>query len=116
MPYLYLDILGSISAPDGATLKEEAHVLQCTAAGPYNAIPTDLCRAGSACGLGIDLFGIRILSFAAQWRSAANSNTLADGLAQISAAREYDGVSLSPSHPNGKERFLKTSMAHSTLR
>ena len=27
-----LGYLGSISAPDGATLKEEAHSLQCTAA------------------------------------------------------------------------------------
>ena len=29
--------LGSISAPDGATVKEKAHALQCTTAGPYNA-------------------------------------------------------------------------------
>ena len=36
--------IGSISAPKEATLKEEAHALQCTTAGPYNAIPTDLLR------------------------------------------------------------------------
>ena len=59
-------ILGCISAPDEATLKE-AHALQCTTAGPYNAIPTDLLRAGSVCGLGIDLCGIRIISLAARF-------------------------------------------------
>ena len=88
-----LGYLGSISSPDGATLKEEAHALQCTTAGPYNAIPTDLQRTGSVCDLGIDQFRIRNLSLAALFRTAANSNTLAGGLAKISAAREYDGVS-----------------------
>ena len=33
-----LECLGSNSTPDGATLKEEAHALQCTTAGPYNGI------------------------------------------------------------------------------
>ena len=37
-----LGSLGSISAPDGATLREEAHAQQCITAGPYNAFPTDL--------------------------------------------------------------------------
>ena len=53
---LYLDTLGSKSAPGGASLKEEAHALQCITADPCNDIPTDLLRAGSVCGLGIDLF------------------------------------------------------------
>ena len=30
--------LGSISALDEATLKEEAHALQCITAGPYNVV------------------------------------------------------------------------------
>ena len=51
-----LGYLGSISAPDGAALNEEAHALQCTTSGPCSAISTDLLRAGSVCGLGIDLF------------------------------------------------------------
>ena len=109
-----LGYLASISAPDGTTLKEEAHALQCTTAGPYNAIPTDLVRAGSACGLGT-YFGIRILSLAARFGTAANSNTLADGLAKIRAAREYDGVSLFAFAPEWDKKFLKTSMAHSTM-
>ena len=33
-----LSYIGSICAPDKATLKAEAHALQCTTAGPYNAI------------------------------------------------------------------------------
>ena len=110
-----LGYLGSISAPDGATLKEEAHALQCTTAGPYNAIPTDLLRAGSVCGLGIDQFGIRILSLAAGFGTAANSNTLADGIAKISAARENDGASIFALSPEWNKKFLKTSMAHSTM-
>ena len=110
-----LGYLGCISAPDRATLKEEAHALQCSTAGPKNAIPTDVLRVGSACGLGIDLFGIRILSLAARYRTAANSNTLADGLVKIRAAREYDGASLFALSPEWNKKFLKTSMAHSTM-
>ena len=37
-----LGCVGSISAPDEATLKAEAHALQFTTAGPYNAISTNL--------------------------------------------------------------------------
>ena len=34
-----LSFIGSVCAPDKATLKAETHALQCTAAGPYNAFP-----------------------------------------------------------------------------
>ena len=44
--------LGSISALDEATLKEEAHALQCTIGGPNNATLTDLLRAGSVTDVG----------------------------------------------------------------
>ena len=54
------EYIGSISAPDETTLKEESHALQCTTTGPYHAIPTDLLRAGSACSLGSDVCGIYI--------------------------------------------------------
>ena len=64
-----LGYLGSVSAPDRATLTEEAHALQCITAGPYNAIPTDLLRAGSTCGLGPDTFGIHTLSLSARERT-----------------------------------------------
>ena len=77
-----LGYLGSISAPDKATLKEEAHALQCTTAGPCNAIPTDL-RVGSTCGLGPDILGIHTLSLAARHRTASNSVALANGMAKI---------------------------------
>ena len=66
-----LEYLGSISALDRATLTEEAHALQCTAAGPNNAFPTDLLRAN---------------------RTAANSGALVMALAKIRAARDYDGA------------------------
>ena len=35
-----LSFIGSVCAPDKATLKAENHALQCTTAGPYNAIPS----------------------------------------------------------------------------
>ena len=78
-----LGLKGSISAPDEATLKDKAHALHCTTAGPYNAIPTDLLRVGSMCGLGLDTLGIQTLSSAACDRTASNSGTLANGLANI---------------------------------
>ena len=71
------------SAPDEATLKEEAHALQCTTAGPCNAIPSDLLRVGSTCGLGPDILGIHTLSLAARHRTASNSVTLESGMARI---------------------------------
>ena len=37
-----LEDIGSTSAPDVATLKEESHALQCAIAGSYNARPTVL--------------------------------------------------------------------------
>ena len=55
-------------------------MLQRTTAGPYNAVPADLLRAGSACGLGSDICGIHIISLAARFRTAASSGTLVNGL------------------------------------
>ena len=37
-----LGFIGSVCAPDKATLKAEYHTLQCTTAGPYNAFPATL--------------------------------------------------------------------------
>ena len=106
-----LRYLGSISALDRATLKEEAHALQSTTAGPNNAVPTDLLRAGSVCGIGIDRCGIRIISLAARFRTAANSGTPVNGPAKHRAARDYDGASIYATTPEWEEKFLKTSMA-----
>ena len=35
-----LSFIGSVCAPDKANLKAENHALQCTTAGPYNAVPS----------------------------------------------------------------------------
>ena len=51
----------------------------------------DLPRAGTTCGLGLDVFGIHILSLA-RYRTAVDSSTLVNGLAKISAARHYDSA------------------------
>ena len=48
-----LTFIGSVCAPDKATLKAENHALQCTTAGPYNAIPSSLLQVGSICGLAL---------------------------------------------------------------
>ena len=43
------------------------------------------------------------------------TGTLVDGILRISAARQYDGVSLFALAPEWDESFLKTSMAYSTM-
>ena len=110
-----LVFIGSISAPDEATLKDEGHALQCTTAGPYNAIPTNLFCVGSVCGLGPDLLGIHTLSLAARYGTASNSGTLANGLAKNQAARECDHAPIFALSSEWKEKFLNPSMAHSTM-
>ena len=62
-----LSFIGSVCAPGKATLKAEAHALECTTAGPYNAIPTDLLGVGSVCGLGPDRVGIHSIRLAARY-------------------------------------------------
>ena len=37
-----LIFIGSVCAPDKATIKAENHAIQCTTAGLYNAFPTSL--------------------------------------------------------------------------
>ena len=53
---------GSACALDQATLKAETDTLQCTTAGPYNGLPSNLLGVGSVCGFGPDLVGIHSLS------------------------------------------------------
>ena len=100
-----LSYIGSICAPDKATLKAEAHALQCTTAESYNAIPTNVLGVGSVCGLGPDLVGIDSINFAARYRTAACSKTLNKGLEKIQAARAFD-FALSCTAPTGKKTFL----------
>ena len=106
--------IGSICAPDKASLKAEAHALQCTTAGPHNAIPTGLLGVGSVCGFGPDLVGIHSVSLAARYRTAACSNTLNQGLEKIQAARAFDFAPILALSPNWEKDFLAPSMARST--
>ena len=62
-----LSFIGSVCAFDKATRKAEAHALQCTTAGPYSAVPTNLLGVGSVSGLGPDLVGIHSISLAARY-------------------------------------------------
>ena len=57
MPFLYWSIWVLFSAPYEATLKEEAHALQCTAAGPYNGFPP-IYHVLALRGLGPDILRI----------------------------------------------------------
>ena len=106
---------GSMTAPDEATLKEEVHALQCTAAGPHNAILTDLLRVVSVCGLGPDIHRIHTLSLAARCRTASNSGTLANGPAKNQAVREYDHAPIYALSSEWKEKFSNPSMAQNTV-
>ena len=89
-----LSFIGSVCAPDNATLKAENHALQCTTAGPYNAIPSSLLQVGSICGLGPDLIGIHSISLAARFRFAACSSTLRRCLEKVNEARGHTCTSL----------------------
>ena len=105
--------IGSVCAPDKATLKAENHALQCTTAGPYNAIPSSLLGVGSVCGLGPDLVGIHSISLAARDRVAACSTTLGQGLEKIQTARGTIALLFSLSADWEKE-LLVPSMSFST--
>ena len=87
-----LSFIGSVCALDKATLKAETHTLQCTTAGPYNAILSHLLGVGSVCGPGSDLVGIHSISLAARYRVAACSTTLSQDLEKIPAARGHNSA------------------------
>ena len=109
-----LSFIGSVCAPDKATLKAENHALQCTTAGPYNAIPSNLLGVGSICGLGPDLVGIHSISLAARYRVAACSTTLSQGLDKIQTARGHNCAPIFGFSPVWEKEFLAPSMACST--
>ena len=75
-PISVLSFIGSVCAPDSATLKAENHALQCTTAGPYNAITSGLLGVGSVCGLGPDLVGIHSISLAGLQRAHPHAEVL----------------------------------------
>ena len=52
---------------------------------------------------------------AAQYGIASNSGTLANGLAKIQAAREYDHAKIHALNSRWKETFLNPSMVHDTV-
>ena len=109
-----LSFIGSVCAPDGATLKAENHALQCTTAGPYNAISTKLLAVGSVCGLGPDLVGIHSISLAARCRVAACPSTLHRGREKVSAVRGHNCTPLFALSPAWEHEFLLFSMAFNT--
>ena len=100
-----LSFIGSVCAPDKATLKAENHALQCTTPGPDNAIPSNLLRVGSVCGLGPDLVGVHSISLAARHRVAACSTTLGQGLEKIQSARGHNCAHIFAVSPNWEGIF-----------
>ena len=109
-----LSFIGSVCAPAKATLKTENHALQCTTAGPYNALPSTLLGVGSVCGLGPDLVGIHSISLAARYRVAACSTTLRQGLEKIQTARGHNSAPIFALSSVWEKEFLAPSMACST--
>ena len=99
-----LSFIGSVCAPQKATLKAENHALQCTIAGPYKAIPSTLLGVGSVCGLGPDLVGILSISLTARYRVATCSTTL-------KTARGHNGTPIVALSPVWEKEFLVPSMA-----
>ena len=109
-----LSFIGSVCAPDKATLKAENHGLQCTTAGPYIAIPSSLLHGGSICGLGPDLVGIHSISLVARYRIAACSSTLSRGLEKVNEARGHNCTPLFALSPAWEQEFLSPSMTFYT--
>ena len=109
-----LSFIGSVCAPDKATLKAENHALQCTTAGPYNAIPSSLLQVGSICELGPDLVGIHSLSLAARHRVAACSSTLRRGREKVNEARGHNCTPLFALSPAWEQELLFPSMTFHT--
>ena len=109
-----LSFIGSVCAPDKATIKAENYTLQCTTAGPYNAISCKLLEVGSVCGLGPDLVGIHSISLATRYRVAACPCTLRRGLDEVSAARGHNCTPLFALSPAWEHEFLIPSMAFDT--
>ena len=109
-----LSFIGSVCAPDKATLTAENHGLQCTTAGPYNAIPSSLLQVGSICGLGSDLIGIHSISLAARYRVVACSSTLRRGLQKINEARGHNCTPLFALSPAWERDFPFPSMTFHT--
>ena len=109
-----LSFIGSVCAPDKATLKAENHVLQCIIAGPYNATSSNLLGVGSVCGLGPDLVGIHSISLAARYRVAACSTTLSEGLDKIQTARGHNCAPMFALSPVWEKEIFAPSMACST--
>ena len=101
-----LSFIWSVCAPDKATLTAENNGLQCTTAGPYNAIPSSLLQVGSICGLGPDLIGIHSISLAARYRVAACSSTLRRGLEKINEARGHNCTLFLHFLPPGNKSFF----------
>ena len=101
-----LSFIGSVCAPDKANLKAEKHAIQCTTAGPYNAIPSTLLGVGSVCGFGPDLVGIHPISVAARYRVAACSTTLSRGLEKINTVRGHHCTTLFALSPVWEKNFL----------
>ena len=67
------------------------------------------------CGLDLDVLGIHTLSLAARYRTAANSGTLASGLAKVQAARGYDRAPIYAITSEWREKCLNPSFAHGTM-
>ena len=97
-----LSFIGSVCAPDKASFKAENHALQCTTAGPYNAILSNLLGVGSVCGLGPG---------AARCRVAAWSTTLSQGLQTIHTAHGHNCTPIFTLSPIWEKDFLVPSMA-----
>ena len=109
-----LSFIGSVCAPDKATLKVQNHVLQCTTAGPHHAIPANFLGIGSVCGLGPDLVDTHSMSPAAHYQVAACSTTLNQGLEKIQTARGHNCAPIFALSPVWEKGFLAPSMTKST--
>ena len=109
-----LSFIGSVCAPDKATLKAENHAFIFTTAGPYNAVPSSLLQVGSICVLVPDLVGIHSVSLAARCRVAVCSSTLRRGLEKVNEAPGHNCTPLFALSPAWEQEILFPSMTFHT--
>ena len=102
-----LSFIGSVCAPDKATLKAENHSLQCTTAGPvqrYNRLPF---LGLAPCVVSALTWLVFIPSaLAAHYRVAACSTTLSQGLGKINTARGHNCTPIFALSPSARKFFL----------
>ena len=112
---LYLGIWDPKMHLMGQQSRRRAHALQCTTAGPYNAIPSDFLRDDLRAALVSTYLGSVSSALLRGLERLPIRTHLPSALRSSVQLVNTTVFPFSPLHPSGINSFLETSMAHSTL-